>query len=231
MYNPEKYGVPSKIMWDNFEKYIRRQSLSRLIARYELFKLQMGVKGCIVECGVHHGGGLFSWAKLSSALEPYALDRRIFGFDTFEGFPSVNEKDTVSENNVERKVGGFETGYNVYEELLELISEYDQNRYLNQFQKIFLIKGDATKTIPQFIKEHSYLLISLLYLDFDLYEPTKTALEYFLPRMGKGSILAFDEINNPWWPGETQAMLESLDLKHYRVNRFSFDPSIAYIEL
>ena len=35
----------------------------------------------------------------------------------------------------------------------------------------------------------------MLYLDFDLYAPTKAALETFLPRMPKGAILAFDELN------------------------------------
>lgn len=227
----DKYNVPLDVKLDNFEKYIRRQSMSRFLARYELFKMQLDIKGCVIECGVHHGGGLLAWAKLSSALEPYALDRRIFGFDTFDGFPSVDEKDLGSEDNRNIKQGGFNTGYDVYEELQELIMEYNQNRFLNQFEKVFLVKGDATKTIPAFIKEHPYLLISLLFLDFDLYEPTKIALEYLLPRMSKGSILAFDEINNPWWPGETKALLEILNLRDWKINRFSFDPNIAYIVL
>ncbi|TBL73003.1 class I SAM-dependent methyltransferase [Paenibacillus thalictri] len=222
-----------EIKFNHFEKYVRRQNLSRFIAKYELFKLQMNIKGCILECGVHHGAGLMAWAKISSALEPYALDRRIFGFDTFEGFPDIQEKDMSQESqtNNSLKKGGFDTGYNIYDELQELIVEYNENRFLNQFEKVFLIKGDANETIPQFVKDNPYLLISLLFLDFDLYEPTKTALEYFLPRMSKGSILAFDEINNPWWPGETQALLEALDLKKYVINRFPFDPNISYIIL
>lgn len=218
--------VLKTIQLDNFEKYVRRQALSRFLARYELFKMQISVKGCIVECGVHHGGGLMAWAKLSSALEPYSLDRRIFGFDTFEGFPEIDNQYDKGEG---AKKGNFSPDYDVYSEMLDLIKEYNHNRFLNQFEKVFLIKGDATETIPNFIKENSYLLISLLFLDFDLYAPTKVALENFLPRMAKGSILAFDEINNPWWPGETDAMLEILNLKEYRINRFSFDPNISYI--
>jgi hypothetical protein len=64
-----------------------------------------------------------------------------------------------------------------------------------------------------------------------LYEPTKVALEHFVPRMSKGAILAFDEINNPWWPGETKALLESINIRDYEIRRFSFDPNIAYIVL
>lgn len=226
-----KCNAPITKKLDNFEKYVRRQALARFLARYELFKLQMNVKGSIIECGVHHGGGLLAWAKLSSALEPYALDRRVYGFDTFNGFPAIAKEDIGVEENRQVKQGGFSTGYNVYKEMEELIQEYDQNRYLNQFEKVFLIKGDAIKTIPKFIDQNLHVLISLLFLDFDLYEPTKVALEYFLPRMSKGAILAFDEINNPWWPGETQALLEKVDLKKHEISRFNFDPSIAYIVL
>ncbi|QPK63125.1 class I SAM-dependent methyltransferase [Methylomonas sp. LL1] len=225
----EKYPGPINSKLDNFEKYVRRQVISRFLVRYELFQMQLGIKGSIIECGVHHGGGLMAWAKLSAALEPFALDRRIFGFDTFEGFPSVNDKDIGQAANAQTKVGGLATGYDVYAELQELIGEYDDNRVLNQFEKVFLVKGNAMETIPAFMEQNPYLLISLLFLDFDLYEPTKVALQHFLPRMPKGSILAFDEINNPWWPGETTAMLELLDIRQKEIRRFSFDPNIAYI--
>ncbi|WP_446809990.1 TylF/MycF/NovP-related O-methyltransferase [Methylomonas sp. 2BW1-5-20] len=225
----EKYPAPINSKLDNFEKYVRRQAISRFLVRYELFQMQLGIKGSIIECGVHHGGGLLAWAKLSATLEPFALDRRIFGFDTFEGFPSVNDKDIGQAANEQTKVGGLATGYDVYAELQELIGEYDENRVLNQFEKVFLVKGNAMQTIPAFMEQNPYLLVSLLFLDFDLYEPTKVALQHFLPRMPKGSVLAFDEINNPWWPGETMAMLESLDIRQKEIRRFSFDPSIAYI--
>ncbi len=109
------------------------------------------------------------------------------------------------------QVGGFSSEYDVYEELQELIKEFDDNRYLNQFPKVFLVKGDARETIPKYVEENPHLLVSFLFLDFDLYEPTKVALEYFLPRMCKGAIVAFDEIINPLWPSETQALLEMFD--------------------
>ena len=34
-----------------------------------------------------------TWAKLSAILEPVNLTRRIYGFDTFSGFPAISEKD------------------------------------------------------------------------------------------------------------------------------------------
>src|SRR6266478_4292552 len=78
---------------ENFPKYVRRQHLKRFLALYELFKLILPVKGSIVECGVFRGFGLMSWAKLSAMLEPEDLTRRIYGFDSFGGFPSVGVRD------------------------------------------------------------------------------------------------------------------------------------------
>ena len=46
--------------FDDFEKYTRRQIISRFLARYELFKMTKNIKGSIIECGVHYGGGLMA---------------------------------------------------------------------------------------------------------------------------------------------------------------------------
>ena len=70
-----------------------------------------------------------------------------------------------------------------------------------------------------------------MYLDFDIYEPTISALKHFLPRMGKGSIIAFDEVNNKDWPGETMAMLESLSINNYKIESFPYEPNISFIQL
>jgi hypothetical protein len=210
---------------ENFPKYVRRQNLTRFLVLYEIFKKILEVKGSIIECGVNQGYGIMSWAKLSAILEPVNLTRRIYGFDTFEGFPGVSNKDRSSSSNHVQK---GDLSANSYEEILELTSINDSTRFLGHVPKVELIKGDATKTIPKFIEEKPHLLVSLLFLDFDLYDPTKAALENFFPRMPKGSIIAFDELDNPLWPGETQAMLEFCHKKKLSIKRLPYDPYIGY---
>lgn len=222
---------PTEKKLNNFTKYVKRQSIARFLAQYEIFKKQLHIKGSVVECGVHHGGGLMAWAKISSTLEPYNFHRAIFGFDTFEGFPSVKEIDSTANNLAKKGLFSETHEYDPYEELQKLIQEYDENRFLNNKKKIELIKGDANLTIPQFLEDNKHIIISLLFLDFDIYEPTVTALKYFLPRMPKGSIIAFDEVNNPYWPGETKAMLEFLNLNIHKLECIEFEPNISYIQL
>lgn len=118
-----------------------------------------------------------------------------------------------------------------HEELNELIEIYDSTRFLGHVNKVKLIKGDATRTMPQFVEDNPHLVVSLLFLDFDIYEPTKVALETFLPRMPAGAVLAFDELDNPLWPGETLAMIETMAQRRLRIERLDFDPYIGFAVL
>ena len=64
--------------------------------------------------------------------------------------------------------------------------------------------------------------------DFDIYAPTKVALEKLFPRMVKGGVVAFDELNCAEFAGETTALLESFDLRQVELKRFPYDPYISY---
>jgi len=87
------------------------------------------------------------------------------------------------------------------------------------------------ETSTAYLNKNQHTLVSLLYLDFDLYEPTKKALEVFLPRMPQGSIIAFDELNCESFPGETLAMLEMLDIGTHKLERSHIDPWISFVQL
>ncbi|TAE23153.1 MAG: class I SAM-dependent methyltransferase [Candidatus Kapaibacterium sp.] len=216
---------------ENFTKFVPRQNLARFMARYEIFKKVLDVQGSIVECGVFYGVGLMAFAQLSTILEPYNFQRRIIGFDTFDGFPSIAEEDL--QGLQERKSGHLhEGGFRVqgaYEDLQRAIELYDMNRFLNHFPKVQLVKGDFAKTSKQFLLDHPHLIVSCLYLDFDIYEPTRIALEQFAPRVPKGGIIVFDELNEEAFPGETTAVLEKFNLSTLAVRRFPFEPRISYV--
>jgi hypothetical protein len=209
---------------DQFPKYIRRQRITRLLALYELFKLVIPVKGSIVECGVHQGFGLACWNHFSAILEPNNLIRRIYGFDTFDGFSSIDPKDKG--RGYSAKAGDLRARSD--SELKELFRIHDDNRFLGHIDKVTLVKGDIIKTAAKFVRENQHILVSLLFLDMDLFKPTEVALRTFLPRMPKGAIIAFDELDNPIWPGETLALLSEIGANRLELRRFDFDPYIAY---
>lgn len=217
----------TEVKLENFPKYVRRQHLKRFLAHYEIFKRILPVKGSIVECGVFRGFGLMSWAKLSTMLEPENLTRRIYGFDTFDGFTEITEKD---DNRVARPQA-HALSASSHEELVSLIRIYDEDRFLGHVDKVHLIRGNAVETIPRFVSENPHLVVSLLFLDFDLFAPTKAAIEHFVPRMPKGSLICFDELDNPMWPGETLAVLETIGIGKLKLQRLEWDPYISFAEI
>ena len=111
------------------------------------------------------------------------------------------------------------------------INLLDRNRFNGHINKVEIVKGDAIKTIPKYLKENRHCLISLLYLDFDIYKPTKIALDHFLPRMSKGGLVAFDELNQKRWHGETLAYLEKFSKNKVELKKFNFDPNISYFKV
>lgn len=230
IFQASPHSIEQKL--ENFPKYVRRQDLKRFLALYEIFKLIVPVKGSVFECGVFHGFGFMSWAKLSAILEPENFTRRIYGFDSFMGFPAVGPKDSTT------KTPGDSAGpspgdlcCDSKDELELLIREYDKNRFLGHMKKAELIAGNACETIPKFMEDHPHVVVSLLFLDFDLYEPTRCAIEHFLPRMPKGAVIAFDELDNPVWPGETQALVDTLGVCNVQIERIPWDPYIGFIRL
>src|SRR5437016_1215074 len=110
---------------DDFPNYVRRQRITRLIALYELFKLVLPVKGSIIECGVFRGFSLSAFAHFSAILEPTNLTRRIYGFDTFAGFPEPSSNDA----NTTRVPAPGDLRGSSLEELQTLYAIHDTNRY------------------------------------------------------------------------------------------------------
>lgn len=214
---------------ENFAKYVPRQRLTRFLGYYEMFKRIVSVQGSIVECGVLFGGGLMAWAQLSAILEPLNYQRRIIGFDTFAGFTEVSKEDEKGTSQFLHR-GGL--AVDAHEDLLQAVALYDSNRFLGHIPKVELVKGDICKTVPEYLESHPHIVVSLLYLDVDVFKPTRAAIEHFVPRMPKGAIIAFDELNSQAWPGETIAALNSIGIRNLRIERFAFDtmPSFAVLD-
>ena len=217
------YSMVEKLM--NFPMYVPRQALANFLIKYEIFKQVLEVHGSIIECGTAFGGGLMTFAQLSAIFEPTNHQRRIVGFDTFAGFARMSSADKGSRSADARSGGMAIDSYSEIERCVEL---YDANRFVGHVPKVELFRGDATKTIPEYVRNNPQLLVSLLYLDFDVYKPTKIALQQFLPRMPKGAVIAFDELNLIDWPGETVAALQTFDLNKLPLKRFTFGSTISY---
>ncbi len=213
----------------NFPKYVAREDITKFLARHEIFLKQLHIHGSIVDIGVLRGCSFFTWHHLSSIYEPVNYTREIIGFDTFCGIPELSPEDAQSHSPSEYlKPQGFAPENGMMEDILRSVRIHDTTRHLSHINKTSIISGDITLTLPEFIKAHPYLLVSLLNIDVDIYKPTKLALELILPRMPKGAIIIFDEIGNKLFPGETMAVSDIIGISNLKIQRFSYAPAISY---
>ena len=157
--------------------------------------------------------------------EPFNRHRKLIAFDTFEGFPSLHKKDGESEM---MQVGQLALSENYEEYLEKVLRAHETLNPLSHIKKFELRKGDATVEVPKYLEEHQYTVVAMAYFDFDLYKPTKKCLELIKPRLTKGSVLGFDELNDPDSPGETLAVMEELGLNNIRLKRFPHASRVSY---
>ena len=158
---------------------------------------------------------------MSYCLEPFNFNRKIIGFDAFEGFRSLGSND-------DKKLLESDFSDTSFDNVSARAKVQDLNRAVSHIPKIELVKGDASQTIPKFVEENPHLIIALLYLDFDIYALTSVALKHLLPLVPKGEIVGFDEINSKKWQGETIALKEYLILGNISLRKFCYEPWISY---
>jgi hypothetical protein len=216
--------IPKQEHLYNLGLYMNRQSMSRLLFMNELYQKIIGVHGVVMEFGVRWGQNMALFSNFRGMYEPFNYNRKIIGFDTFEGFPEVHDKDGSAVAK-----GDYAVTDN-YKDYLEKILKYHESESpIAQKQKFYLVQGDATVTLEKYFVDHPETIVAFAYFDFDIYLPTKKCLELLKNRVTKGSVIAFDELNCPEFPGETLALKEVFGLDRYSIRRSPLNPLISYI--
>jgi hypothetical protein len=220
--------LPDNELLTNLGLFLNRQTLSRVLFIHELYQKIVNVHGIVAEFGVRWGQNLALFESFRGMYEPYNYTRKIVGFDTFEGFPHLVEKDGRA-RMMESGAFGVTPGYEKY--LEQVLDYHEQESPVSHMKKYELVKGDASVEITNYLERHPETIVALAYFDFDLYEPTKVCLAAIKDRLVKGSVIAFDELNCEAFPGETLAVLEVLGLSRYSLKRSPLNPTPSYVLL
>ena len=219
--------IPDEELLDNVGLYLPRQNFARILFMHEIYTQILEVHGVVMEFGVRWGQNMSLFSNLRAIYEPFNYNRRVIGFDTFSGFPEVNSRDVTSHNDL--KPGDYGLPAQWKGDLENILRFHENNAPIAHKRKIELIEGDASSTVPRYLEDSPEAIIALAYFDFDLYLPTKEVLEAIIPRLTKGSVLAFDELNVPEFPGETLALRETLGLGKYAIRRSPISPLTSYL--
>ncbi len=138
------------------------------------------IKGNLAEVGVYRGA-------FSSLLSKYLSDRKIYLFDTFEGF-AKNDLDTekILEEHVFKDTS--------VQEVLEVMPNKNN---------VIIKKGYFPETAKDV--EDTFCFVSL---DADLYNPILAGLEFFYPRLEHGGYIFIHDFESIRYPGCKKAVLE-----------------------
>ncbi len=190
------YNVLKPSAYKQFKTHY--ESLAHLLYFKEIYDLITNLEGDIVECGVGRGHSFF---KLCCLAHYENKGRKIYGFDSFEGFPEPSEEDASPRNpqKGEWNVATVET-------IEQILTE--QGRFELSFinNNVKLVKGFFEESLSRFDGKS----IVFLHLDVDLYKSYKVTLEYFWPKVARGGVVAFDEYRNATekFPGAAKAIDE-----------------------
>lgn len=203
--------------------FIDRIALSRLLYLSRLYPQILHVPGVICEFGVQWGATLATLMNLRGMHEPYNYSRKIIGFDTFQGFVA-----TTPQDGGRSAVGDYATVTGYQSVLEEILALHEANAPIPHIRKFELVAGDASSSVGAWLARNEHVVVSMAIFDMDVYQPTRDALQAILPRLVKGSVLVFDELNCPQFPGETAAVMEVLGLNQLRLQRDPHQPFCAW---
>lgn len=140
-----------------------------------------GILGSMAELGVYRG-------RFSRHINRLFPDRRLYLFDTFEGFDSEHLK-------MEKKLG-LATKDKIFETNTDIVLAAMPHPKVCK-----IMKGLFPKTAVGI--EDKFAFVSL---DADLFYPTYEGLKFFYPRMSLGGYIFVHDYNNSDWGGIKKAI-------------------------
>jgi hypothetical protein len=205
----------------NLGMYMRSGALAKMLYMDEIYRKIVPIPGHLMEFGVWWGQSICTFENLRAVHEPYNHQRRIVAFDTFTGYPEIGEKD-IRSDIIGEGVYKVNARYESY--LEELVDFHEKENVMGHIKKHEVVKGDVREALPKWLKGNPHAFVALALFDMALYEPTKAALAAIKPRLIKGSLIVFDELNHKDYPGETEAVMEVLGVEGFKIENSKILP-------
>ena len=216
--------IPDQELMLNVGLYLTPQTLSRVLFMDFLYRQILDTQGIVVEFGCRWGQNMSLYTSLRGIYEPFNRLRRVVGFDTFSGFVSVADEDGKSV-----AAGDYATAPRYEDHLGQVLELQEKESPMGHLRKHQIVKGDATRTFPEFLARNPQTIVALAYFDFDLFEPTRDCLKDLQPYLTKGSVIGFDELNDDTTPGETVALREVFGLGRYAIKHYRHSARTSYL--
>lgn len=166
------------------------------------------VPGAVAELGVYRG----DFAKVINTVFP---DRKLYLFDTFEGFPE-EDMNYETENHLLLNTVGKLSNTSV---------EYVMSR-MPRPERCVIRKGYFPETAAG-LEEERYAFVNI---DVDLYKPILAGLEYFWPRMAENGYIFVHDYFSFSYAGTKKAIEEFSERYHVGFTPIGDTLSVAFVK-
>ena len=218
--------IPEDDILQNLGLFLSSKNLSRILFMDYIYQQIIDVPGIVIEFGTRWGQNISLFAALRGIYEPFYRHRKIVGFDTFTGFPSISDAD--NKKTALFVVGGLACTKNYVEYLGKVMEYQEQDNPMSHVKRFEIRAGDAIIEVDKYLEEYPETIIALTFFDLDIYEPTLKCLQAIKPYLTKGSILAFDELTDHDSPGETKALAEVFGVGSIKLKRYRYTSRVSY---
>lgn len=215
----------------NLGLFVRSSLLARLFAVAEVYREIVAIPGAIAEFGTWRGQNAVLCENLRAIYEPFNKQRRIFAFDTFEGYQTLKANDRMTHHDYQP--GKFSTGADYADVLAKLMEIHESINVMGHLKTGHrVVKGNVHKTLPAVLKETPNLLLALAMFDMNLEGPTTFAVRQILKRTVPGCRLVFFQLQRDFLPGEGVAYRNTLlKGRKHSIRKSTLYPSMAIITL
>lgn len=200
--------------------FIRASVWARLLAVHDIYKRIVHLPGVIMDFGTWRGQNAVLCENFRAIYEPLNKQRRVVCFDSFEGYTGTSTMDKAEKSSANHQEKTYSTGVAYADYLTKLLALHESNNTLGHITGVHrVVKGDATKTVPDFMEKNKQTIVALAFFDMDLYEPTKVALQAIKPALVPGSVLVFFQLQRDELPGDAIALKEQLKGLRYTIEK------------
>ncbi len=225
----EESPIPLQEKLFNIGMYTRSSVLVKYLVLNDIYQRIKNLPGHLMEFGTWWGQNLVLLENLRAIHEPFNKQRVIVGFDTFDGYTALSDKDKPSDVWAENS---YNTGVNYVSHLRDLLATHEASNALGHITgRHQLIPGDVSETAKRYFIDNPSTLVAMAYFDMALYQPTKDALLAIRPHLVSGSVLLFDELTWPESPGEAIAFKEVFARDEVTIEKCSLYPSKAIVTI
>ncbi|GAB4040274.1 MAG: hypothetical protein Fur0014_10630 [Rubrivivax sp.] len=210
--------------------FLRGSLLARLLAIAEIYQRIVHLPGAVLDIGTWRGQTAVVCENLRAIYEPLHFNRRIYAFDTFEGYQGFSADDKATELH---QNGTYGVGGESYAELLRtLLGLHERSNAMGDKNhgKHRVIMGDCVQTVRRMLDQESHEVIALAFFDVNSVHPTEKTFEMIWDRVVQGGVVAFWQLTRNTIPAEGMVYARSIMGRHpHSLHRCATYPGLCYL--